>query len=194
MSHVRTGLHISVVTLGSAHRICAIWSVRGTAAAEHPCEFPGALLLPRKGAEQDWAVETALAAAVAHGAGDGPACVDLTTTAGGIEPAGLRTGVCASDLLDLARTALGEDQREWAELARTDPAAFRAAARRPYSMRQRAACLVTRDPAGPRRDVRLLHARQDTVLRDYTVGLLASAGTTDATAGDETRPSHPRRQ
>ncbi|MCZ4085688.1 hypothetical protein [Streptomyces antarcticus] len=194
MSHVRTGLHISVVTLGSSHRICAIWSVRGTAAAEDPCEFPGALLLPRKGAEQDWALETALAAIRAYGAGDGPACVDLTTTADGIEPAGLRSGLCASDLLGLARTALGEGQQEWAELACEDPAAFHGTAAQPYTMRQQAACLVTRDRDSPRRNVRLLHARQDTVLRDYTVGLLPSAVTTDGTAGDETPPSHPRRQ
>ncbi|MFF9050900.1 hypothetical protein ACF09Z_07025 [Streptomyces erythrochromogenes] len=192
MAHVRTGLHISVVTLGSTHRICAIWSVRGTAA--DVCEFPGALLLPRRGAEQDWAVETALAQLAGHGAGDGPSCLDLTTTAGGIEPAGYRPGLCASDLLGLARTALGEGQREWAELARADPAAFHGTAARPYAMRRQAACLVTRDPDGPRRDVTLLHARQDRVLRDYTVGLLTSAGTTDATAGDETRPFHPRRQ
>ncbi len=120
--------------------------------------------------------------------------MDLTTTAGGIEAAGLRTGLCASDLLHLARTALGEDQREWAELARADPAAFHSTAARPYTLRQQAACLVTRSPNGPHKDVTLLHARQDTVLRDYTVGLLTSAGTTDATEGTETaRPSHPRR-
>ncbi|MET9695316.1 hypothetical protein ABZY31_00060 [Streptomyces sp. NPDC006529] len=208
MGHVRTGLHISLVKLGSAQRICAIWSVRGS--GTDPCEFPGALLRPRRGAEQDWAVETALEAMAAHGAGDGPACVDLTTTADGIAPAGIRPGLCASDLLGLARTALGEDQREWAELARADPAAFRGAAARPYAMCRQAARLVTRDPDGPRRETTLLHARQDRVLHDYAVGLLTSAGTpagksagpsaatpagpADATAGEETRPSHPRRQ
>ncbi|WP_051807523.1 hypothetical protein [Streptomyces sp. NRRL F-2664] len=191
MAHVRTGLHISIVTLGSAQRVCAIWSVRGTAAEEHACEFPGALLLPRKGAEQDWAVETALAAVLEQCPADGPVCVNLTTTAGGIEAEGLRTGLCASDLLNLARTALGEDQREWAELARADPAAFHATAAQPYTLRQQAACLITRGPNGPHKDVTLLHARQDTVLRDYTVGLLASAGATDAT--ETARPSHPRR-
>ncbi|MFI5861038.1 hypothetical protein [Streptomyces sp. NPDC051546] len=190
MTHVRTGLHISIVTLGSTHRICAIWSVRGT--ATEVCEFPGALLLPRRGAEQDWGVETALAA---YGGGDGPACVDLTTTSGGIEPAGFRRGLCASDLLGLTRTALGEGQQEWADLARAAPAAFHGTAARPYVMCRQAACLVTRDREGPHRDVKLLHARQDRVLRDYTVGLLTSDGATVATPdADGPLPSHPRRQ
>ncbi|MFE5869250.1 hypothetical protein ACFQ6V_11420 [Streptomyces roseifaciens] len=147
----------------------------GPADPQRPCEFPGALLLPRKGAEQDWAVETALAALDEHAIGEGPACTDLTTAADGIRIAALRPGLCSRELQDLSRTALGESHGDWARLSREDPAAFRAAAAGTYVLRTQVATLATRGPDGRPGRSQLVHARQDKVLRAYMAGLVRTA-------------------
>ncbi|MGW7050521.1 hypothetical protein [Streptomyces sp. NPDC054887] len=175
MPSIHWGLHISTVRLGASHRVCAVWRVSGPADPRHPCEFPGALLLSRRGAEQDWAVETTLAALDAQPLGDGPACATLTTTAQGIELVSLRPGLCAVELRQLSRTALGEDHDGWARLSREDPAAFHASAASPYVARRQAAVLLTREPDGRRGHRRVVHERQAEVLRDYTAALVATA-------------------
>ncbi|MCZ7460686.1 hypothetical protein [Streptomyces sp. WMMC940] len=186
------GLHINVVSLGLTRRICAIWRV-GSPVGQRPCEFSGALLLPRRGAEQRWAVETAVAALEEHGVGDGPACVDLTTTATGIELGAVRGGLCRSDLLELSRAALGDGHREWADLAVDHPADFRTAAGVPYVVLRHAATVTLRSPDGPGspdRRVRLLHPRQQDVLRAYTAALLANT-TSNGKHPDPLSPGRP---
>lgn len=196
------GLHLHVVSLGHTHRICAVWRVvawrdcspLGAPADDLPCAFSGALLLPRRGAEQRWAVETAVATLDEGDAGDGPVCVDLTTTAEGIEPGAVRPGLCRSEeLLELARAATGDGQREWADLARDAPAAFHARAGDPYPLQRHAAAVTLRSPDGPGspdRRVRLLHRRPQDVLRGYTTALLANAAN-DSTTPDASRPRRP---
>ncbi|WP_175407859.1 hypothetical protein [Streptomyces sp. TRM64462] len=177
MAAIRTGLHISTVTLGTSHRVCAIWRVRDHTDAPptsstdtvSPCALPTALLLPRRGAEQDWAVETVLAALRERGGGDGPSCATLSTSADGIRLTSLRRGLCDADLLELARTGLGEGQREWAALAARDPAAFHAAAPAPYVLRRHAAAFHVRRPDGGGH-ARLVHRRSEEVLRAFTAG------------------------
>ncbi|MFF8402803.1 PLP-dependent aminotransferase family protein [Streptomyces sp. NPDC014846] len=172
-----SGLHLSVVSLGSSRRVCAIWKVSGPADPGRPCAFPDTLLLPRRGAEQDWAAEVALAALDERDLGDGPACVDLTTTAEGVRFTALRPGLCHPDLLELSRAALGDGHREWADLSRTRPASFHATAAQPYALRRHAAAVTTHTQDGPGR-VHVLHRRSEHVLRAYTAARLARSATT----------------
>ncbi|WP_236241608.1 hypothetical protein [Streptomyces sp. CC228A] len=175
MAPLSTGLHISTVSAGGSHRVCAIWRVHGrpAPAPDRSCAHPAALLLPRRGAEQDWAVETVLAALRERGAPDGPACAALTTDADGIALVRLRGGLCDADLLELGRAALGAGQREWAALADSDPAAFRAAADAPYALRRQAAVVRGPQPGGG--PVHVVHRRAEEVLRAYTADLLSGA-------------------
>ncbi|WP_344124240.1 hypothetical protein [Streptomyces blastmyceticus] len=154
---------------------------------QRPCEFPGALLLPRRGAEQDWAVEMALAALDEHAIGERPACTDLITTADGIRIASQRPGLCSPELQELSRTALGASHGDWDRLFREDPAAFRAAAADGYVLHKQAAVLATRGPDGRLRRSQVVHARQEKVLRDYTAGLLRTAAL--ATKPETEKPS-----
>ncbi|CAL9582381.1 hypothetical protein [Streptomyces sp. enrichment culture] len=172
-----TGLHINAVALGDSCRICAIWRVSGP--ADHrrrACEFAFALLLPRRGTEQDWAAETALCALDERRFGDGPVCVDLATTVDGIAVDALRPGLCGPDLLETSRAALGEGHQEWSELARSDPAAFRAAASEGYVLLRHAAVVTDCGPAGPGGRVPVVHVREHRVMRAYAAALLAHAG------------------
>ncbi|OII62933.1 hypothetical protein BJP40_26420 [Streptomyces sp. CC53] len=175
MVPISTGLHVSTVSAGGSHRVCAIWRVHGRAASppDTSCVYPAALLLPRRGAEQDWAVETVLAALRERGAPDGPACAALTTDADGIGLVRLSSGPCDADLLELGRAALGRGQREWAALAARDPAAFHAAADAPYVLRRQAA--LVRGPRPGRRPVHMVHRRSEAVLRAFTADLLSGA-------------------
>ncbi|MEV1047757.1 hypothetical protein [Streptomyces sp. NPDC049916] len=180
MAPMSTGLHVNAVVLGASHRICAIWKVSGPAGRREGCAFPFALLLRRRGTEQDWAAETALGALAGRRA-DGPVCVDLTTTVHGIEVGALRPGLCGTDLLEASRTALGEGHREWARRADEDPSAFHAAASGSYVLRRHAAVLAGQGPrgrgGGP---VRVVHEREQPVLRAYAAALLARTGTGSA--------------
>ncbi|GAA3181897.1 MULTISPECIES: hypothetical protein [Streptomyces] len=175
MSPRHAGIHLSVVSLGSAHRVCAIWRVSGPAGPRHPCDFPVALLLPRAGAEQDWAVETTLEGLEGHGSGDGPACVDLATSADGIRFLALRPGLCAPDLLDLSHAALGQGHREWARLAADAPGAFRPRALEAYAPRWYATSVLTGSGGAHRTRVNLLHSLPHQALYAYAAGLLANA-------------------
>ncbi|MBB1259046.1 hypothetical protein [Streptomyces alkaliterrae] len=191
MPPVPAGLHLSLVLLEASHRVCAIWRVSGAADPRTPCEFPGALLLPRRGAEQDWAVDTALTALHRRGVhGPGPACVDLAVTADGITPAALRVGLCAERLRALTRDALGEDQADWAALAHRDPAAFRTAADRPYVVRRPAAALAVPGPDGLPHRAEVVDRRPEPALRAYTAAVSALAERPEpAAAGRDT--AHP---
>ncbi|CAL9480986.1 PLP-dependent aminotransferase family protein [Streptomyces sp. enrichment culture] len=172
MPPLPSGLHLSVVSLGSSRRVCAIWKVGGPADPGRPCVFPDALLLPRRGAEQDWAAQLALAALDERGVGDGPACVDLTTTAGGVRFTALRPGLCHPDLMELSRAALGGGHREWTDLSRSRPASFHATAAQPYALHRHAAAVTTHTQDGPGR-LHVLHRRPEHVLRAYAAARLA---------------------
>ncbi|MFH8702402.1 hypothetical protein [Streptomyces rubrogriseus] len=171
-----TGLHINAVALGDSCRICAIWRVSRPADPRPACEPVVALLLPRRGTEQDWAAETALRALGEQRLGDGPVCVDLATTVDGIAVDTLRPGLCEPGLLEASRAALGEGHQEWAELARGNPSAFHAAASDGYVLLRHAAVVTECDPAGPGGRVPVVHAREHRVLRAYGAALLAHAG------------------
>ena len=179
MPPLSSGLHLNVVSLGSSRRVCAIWKVGGPVDPGRPCAFPDALLLPRRGAEQDWAAQVALAALDEQGLGDGPACVDLTTTAGGVRFTALRPGLCAPDLMELSQAALGGGHREWTDLSRSRPASFHTTAAQPYALRRHAAAVTTHTQDGPGR-VHILHRRSEHVLRAYAAARLARSATTPA--------------
>ncbi|MCS0600540.1 PLP-dependent aminotransferase family protein [Streptomyces sp. LP11] len=179
MSPLPSGLHLSVVSLGSSRRVCAIWKVGGPVDPGRPCAFPDALLLPRRGAEQDWAAQIAFAALDEQGLGDGPACVDLTTTAKGVRFTALRAGLCHPDLMELAHAALGDGHREWTDLSRSRPVSFHATAAQPYALRQHAAAVTTHTQDGPGR-LHVLHRRSEHVLRAYAAARLARSATTPA--------------
>ncbi|WP_306320201.1 MULTISPECIES: hypothetical protein [unclassified Streptomyces] len=169
-----SGLHVNVVSLGTTRRVCAIWKVAGPAAeSERRCAFPYALLLPRRGAEQDWAAELALAALDERATGDGPACVDLTTPAEGVRFTALRPGLCHPDLMELSRAALGGGHREWTDLSRDRPTVFHTAAARPYTLHRHAAAVTTHTEDGPDR-VHVLHRRPEHVLRAFAAARLAA--------------------
>ncbi|MFD4024070.1 hypothetical protein ACFWRV_11200 [Streptomyces sp. NPDC058576] len=176
MPSMNTGLHINAVALENSRRICAIWRVSVPADQQQACKFAFALLLPRRGTEQDWAAETALRAVEDQRFRDGPVCVDLTTTVDGIAVDALRPGLCGSDLLEMSRAALGEGQQEWAELAHEDPSAFHAAASDSYVMLRHAAVVTERDPMGPGVPIHIVHEREPRVLQAYVAALLANAG------------------
>ncbi|MFD7093329.1 hypothetical protein [Streptomyces xanthophaeus] len=176
MTSMTTGLHINAVALGNSRRICAIWRVSGPPGQQQPCTFALALLLPRRGTEQDWAAETALGAVEEQRFRDGPVCVDLTTTVDGIVVDALRPGLCGSDLLETSRTALGKGQHDWAELALEDPSAFHAAASERYVMRRHAAVVTVGAPMGSGCPVHIVHEREPRVLKAYVAALLAIAG------------------
>jgi hypothetical protein len=172
MPPIVTGLHINAVTLGTSFRVCAIWRVGGVAEPERRCAFPRALLLPRRGTEQDWAVDSALIAVEEQRIGDGSLCVDLATTLDGITVTGLRPGLCGSELLELSRAALGEGHEEWAERARRDPRTFHAVAAGHYVLLRHAAAVADRDPARPGGRALIVHEREHPVLRAYIAALL----------------------
>ncbi|PCG86026.1 hypothetical protein CIB93_11010 [Streptomyces sp. WZ.A104] len=176
MPSMSTGLHVNAVVLGSSRRICAIWKVSGPADRRRACEFTFALLLRRRGPEQDWAAETALGA-LEEGFDDGPVCVDLTTTVHGIEVDALRPGLCGADLLEASRAALGEGHQEWAKLAHEDPQAFRAGASGSYVLLRHAAVMAgVGTGRGERPPVHVVHEREHRVLRAYAAALAAKAG------------------
>ncbi|WP_328318229.1 hypothetical protein [Streptomyces sp. NBC_00388] len=175
MPYMDTGLHINTVTLGNSRRICAIWRVSVPVGRQPACKFAFALLLPRRGPEQDWAAEIALGAVEEQRLRDGPVCVDLTTTVDGISVEALRPGLCGSDLLEISRAALGEGQQEWAGLAHRDAPAFHALASDSYVMLRHAAVVTVGGPAGPGGSTHIVHEREHRVLRAYMAALLANA-------------------
>jgi len=183
MSSMNTWLHINAVALGNSRRICAIWKVSDPAGQGQACEFGFALLLPRNGAEQDWAAETALGALKEQRLGNGPVCVDLTTTVDGIAVGALRPGLCGADLLEVSREALGEGHQEWAELAHGDPSAFHSVASDGYVLLRHAAIVAGRDPTGPGGRVRIVHVREHRVLGAYVAALLSNAGVDSEPSG-----------
>ncbi|MCM2578517.1 hypothetical protein [Streptomyces meridianus] len=147
MSPSGTGLHVTTVSLGRAHHICAVWRVRRPMGPpDVSCAFPSALLLPRRGAEQEWAVECALTALCTSGPASGPACVDLDTGTDGIKVSSVRAGLCTPELRELARTSTGEGQEGWAALAAEQPGAFRARAGSDYRMARHAAVVSVASP------------------------------------------------
>ncbi|WP_318199479.1 hypothetical protein [Streptomyces sp. SCL15-4] len=175
MPATRPGLHVNALVLGRTRRICAIWRVGGPAGASHPCAFHAAYLLPRRGPEQDWAVDTVLGALdERHACDDGPLCADLATTRNGMAVTALRPGLCAPFLLELSRTALGLGQREWAELAGGSPRAFHATASGDYRMYRYAAAVALPVRAGGCRVRQVVDEWEQPVLRAYAAALLAT--------------------
>ncbi|MFB6548561.1 hypothetical protein [Streptomyces sp. NPDC056405] len=165
----------------------------GPADRQRPCDFAFALLLPRRGTEQDWAAETALGALEERWCGDGPVCVDLTTTVDGIAVDALRPGLCGADLLEVSRAALGAGHQEWAELADHDPSAFHSTASDGYLLLRHAAVVDDCAATGPGGRVRIVHAREHRVLRAYVAALLANAGAAREPSGPDPHGARPLR-